>query len=158
MAMAKPVLSFAQVQSTARLLATSPASLVRRTPVLRSAYLDELCGHRVHLKCECLQHTGSFKIRGATNAVLNLSDEAAERGVVTHSSGNHGAAVAAAAAARGVQAVIVVPHTTPDIKARLSRLLLPVLRLPARCLPACLPQPASGCRRPLRPRGGRHGR
>lgn len=89
---------------------------VVRTPVLTSAELDAACGHKVFLKCETMQRTGSFKHRGATNAVFSLSEEAAARGVVCHSSGNHGAATAAAARARGVPAVVVVPRTTAQVK------------------------------------------
>jgi len=87
-----------------------------RTPVVTSRELDLASGHRVVLKCETLQRTGSFKFRGATNAVFSLSDAAATRGVACHSSGNHGAALAAAAAERGVPCVVVAPHTTPQVK------------------------------------------
>ena len=69
------------------------------TPVLTSAALDAATGHRLFFKCENLQRTGSFKARGAANAVFALDDATAARGVVCHSSGNHGAAVAAAARA-----------------------------------------------------------
>ena len=69
-----------------------------------------------HVKCEHLQRTGSFKFRGALSAVFALSAADAKRGFVAHSSGNHGAAVAAAASARGVPATIVVPNTTPAAK------------------------------------------
>ena len=65
---------------------------IHRTPVLTSELLDSIAGARLFFKCENFQKTGSFKIRGATNAVLSLSEEAAGRGVVTHSSGNHAAA------------------------------------------------------------------
>jgi len=66
---------------------------IHRTPVLTSELLDSIAGARLFFKCENFQKTGSFKIRGATNAVLSLSEEAASRGVVTHSSGNHAAAL-----------------------------------------------------------------
>ena len=69
------------------------------TPVLTSATLDELSGARLHFKCETFQKGGAFKARGATNAVFALSDADARHGVATHSSGNHGAALARAAAA-----------------------------------------------------------
>ena len=75
---------------------------VRRTPVLTSAALDQLCGARLVFKCESLQEIGAFKARGASNAVLSLSDAEAARGVVTHSSGNHGAALSWAATRRGI--------------------------------------------------------
>ncbi len=89
---------------------------VHRTPVLRSSTFDSLCGSEVWLKCENLQRGGAFKARGAFNAVFSLSDAQARGGVVTHSSGNHGAAVALAARERGVRADIVVPRETPSIK------------------------------------------
>src|SRR5215831_13940070 len=92
------------------------APRIHRTPVLRSATLDALTGARLFFKCENLQKTGSFKIRGATNAIFSLSDEQASRGIVTHSSGNHAAAVSCAAAWRGVPAWIVMPKTAPAVK------------------------------------------
>lgn len=92
------------------------APLACRTPVLTSFGLDQLCGARVFFKCESFQRTGSFKIRGASNAVLQLSEEEARRGVVTHSSGNHAAAVACAARHRGIRADIVMPDNTPMVK------------------------------------------
>ncbi len=82
----------------------------RVTPVLRSATLDALCGAELHFKCENLQRGGAFKFRGACNAVWALSDEAAAHGVVTHSSGNHGTALALAAATRGIDAHVIVPE------------------------------------------------
>eukprot|EP00899_Mesostigma_viride_P007545 jgi/Mesvir1/16792/Mv15162-RA.1 len=90
---------------------------VHRTPTLSaSTSINDLAGCTLHFKCEIFQKGGSFKIRGATNAVFSLTDDAAARGVVTHSSGNHAAAVAMAAKRRGVPAYIVVPHTTPACK------------------------------------------
>ncbi|WP_108472121.1 pyridoxal-phosphate dependent enzyme [Rhodanobacter thiooxydans] len=80
------------------------------TPVLRSAALDALSGAELHFKCENLQRGGAFKFRGACNAVWSLGDEQAARGVVTHSSGNHGNALALAAATRGIAAHVVVPE------------------------------------------------
>ena len=80
-----------------------------RTPVLTSRSLDELAGATLHFKCENLQRVGAFKFRGACNAVFALDDETAARGVVTHSSGNHGAALALAARVRGIPAHVVVP-------------------------------------------------
>ncbi|SFS16364.1 threonine dehydratase [Dyella sp. OK004] len=80
------------------------------TPVLRSARLDALVGAELHFKCENLQRGGAFKFRGACNAVWSLDDEQAARGVVTHSSGNHGNALALAAATRGIPAHVVVPE------------------------------------------------
>ena len=87
---------------------------VRPTPLLGSPVLDELVGARVLVKAESLQLTGSFKIRGALNAVLSLAD--ADRGVAAFSTGNHGQAVAAAARQRGCPAVIVMPRDAPRVK------------------------------------------
>jgi threonine dehydratase len=89
---------------------------VRRTPVLTSAALDRMIGARLHFKCENLQHVGAFKARGATNAVMALPEDVARRGVVTHSSGNHGAALAFAASLRGIPAWIVMPENAPAAK------------------------------------------
>ncbi len=91
---------------------------IHRTPVLTSASLDAMTSARLYFKCENLQKTGSFKIRGATNAIFSLSDEEASRGIVTQSSGNHGAAVACAAAWRGVPAFVVMPKNAPKVKVR----------------------------------------
>ena len=89
---------------------------VHRTPVLRSKYFDERLGAEVFFKAENLQKVGAFKFRGATNAVFSLSAEAEERGVVTHSSGNHAQALALAARTRGARAIIVMPKTAPAVK------------------------------------------
>ena len=86
------------------------ASHAHVTPVLRSRSLDALAGCEIHFKCEQLQRTGAFKFRGACNAVWSLSDAQAARGVVTHSSGNHGAALALAARTRGIACHVVVPQ------------------------------------------------
>jgi len=89
---------------------------IHRTPVFTSRYFDDLTGASVFFKAENLQKVGAFKARGATNAVLTLSDADASRGIVTHSSGNHGQAVAYAAAIRGITATVVVPHHAPAVK------------------------------------------
>lgn len=89
---------------------------VRHTPLLHSPDLSLETGRTVHMKCECMQRTGSFKIRGASNAVWALDATVAARGVVTHSSGNHGQAVACAAQAREIPAHVVMPHNTLQIK------------------------------------------
>ncbi len=89
---------------------------IHRTPVLTSKSLDAMAAARIFFKCENLQKTGSFKIRGATNAIFSLSDEEISHGIVTQSSGNHGAAVACAAAWRGVPAWIVMPKNAPAVK------------------------------------------
>jgi threonine dehydratase len=94
------------------------APRIHRTPVLTSTSLDGMTGARLFFKCENLQKTGSFKIRGASNAILSLTDQEAAHGIVTQSSGNHGAAVACAAAWRGVPAYIVMPTNAPKVKVR----------------------------------------
>jgi threonine dehydratase len=81
-----------------------------RTPVLRSRSLDAIAGAELHFKCENFQRVGAFKFRGACNAVWALTSDEAARGVVTHSSGNHGAALALAARDRGIPAHVVVPE------------------------------------------------
>ena len=91
---------------------------IHRTPVLTSHSLNGLAGADLFFKCENLQKTGSFKIRGATNAIFSLSESEARRGVVTHSSGNHAAAVACAAGWRGISASIVMPKNAPKVKCR----------------------------------------
>src|SRR5713101_7205543 len=91
---------------------------IHRTPILRSASLDAITGAQLFFKCENLQKTGSFKIRGASNAILSLTDKEVAKGIVTQSSGNHGAAVACAAAWRGVPAWIVMPKNAPAVKAK----------------------------------------
>jgi threonine dehydratase len=92
------------------------APFVRRTPVMTSRYYDERFGAHFFFKCESLQRTGSFKARGAVNAVMQLTDEQARHGVATHSSGNHAQALAWAASLRGLPCTIVMPRTTPDVK------------------------------------------
>jgi threonine dehydratase len=89
---------------------------IHRTPVMTSEVLDGLAGNRLYFKCENLQKAGAFKARGATNAVFLLTDEEAARGVVTHSSGNHAAALARAATLRGIPAYIVMPNNSPLAK------------------------------------------
>ena len=89
---------------------------VHRTPVLRCRSLDAEVGAELHFKCENLQKVGAFKARGATNAVFSLSDGEAKHGVVTHSSGNHGAALAYAAGVRGIPAWVVMPENAPKVK------------------------------------------
>ncbi len=89
---------------------------VHRTPVLTSRSLDAAAEAKLFFKCENLQKVGAFKARGACNAVFSLDDAEARRGVVTHSSGNHGAAVAWAAARRGIPAWVVMPENSAEIK------------------------------------------
>jgi threonine dehydratase len=94
------------------------ASRIHRTPVLTSHSLDAMAGAQFFFKCDNFQKTGSFKIRGAANAILSLTEAEAAHGIVTPSSGNHGAAVACAAVWRGVPAYIVMPRNAPAVKCR----------------------------------------
>ncbi|CAN5510409.1 pyridoxal-phosphate dependent enzyme [soil metagenome] len=89
---------------------------VHRTPVFTSRLLDAWAGAELLCKCENLQRVGAFKIRGATNAVRSLTDDEAARGVVAHSSGNHGAALALAASDRGIAAHVVMPANATAAK------------------------------------------
>lgn len=89
---------------------------VRRPPVLSSSTLNRELDAEVFFKCENLQKVGAFKARGATNAVLALSADEASRGVATHSSGNHGQALAYAASVRGIRAWVVMPDHAPAVK------------------------------------------
>jgi threonine dehydratase len=92
------------------------AGRVITTPVLTSSSLDELCGARLFFKCENFQKCGAFKARGATNAVFALAPERAQRGVATHSSGNHAAALSRAARLRGIRAQVVMPENSAQAK------------------------------------------
>jgi threonine dehydratase len=107
-------IDFAAVEDAARRI----AGQVHRTPVMTCATLDRLAGRALFFKCENLQKVGAFKFRGACNAVGKLSPEAAARGVVTHSSGNHAQALALAARLRGIPAHIVMPSNAPAVKRR----------------------------------------
>jgi threonine dehydratase len=89
---------------------------IKRTPVLTSSRLDAASGASLFFKCENFQKIGAFKARGATNAVFALDDAIARAGVATHSSGNHGAAVARAAKLRGISAHIVMPSNSAKVK------------------------------------------
>src|SRR5215208_8006694 len=89
---------------------------IHRTPVLTNAGLNAKVEAQVFLKCENLQKVGAFKFRGACNAVFSLTEEEAERGVCTHSSGNHAQALALAARMRGIPAYIVMPNNAPAVK------------------------------------------
>ena len=94
------------------------ATRIHRTPVLTSASLDAMTGAKLYFKCDNFQKTGSFKIRGASNAIFSLSDEQVANGIVTQSSGNHGAAIACAGAWRGAKTWVVMPRNAPPIKLR----------------------------------------
>lgn len=106
--------AFSDVEAAARRIAPH----VRRTPVVTSPDLDLEAGAEVAFKCENLQRAGAFKFRGAANAVLSLSEPEAAGGVSTHSSGNHGAALALAARLRSVPAIVVMPAGAPRVKRR----------------------------------------
>jgi threonine dehydratase len=89
---------------------------IHRTPVLTSKSINKILGAELFFKCENFQKVGAFKFRGACNSVFSLTDEEALKGVGTHSSGNHAAALAMAAGLRGIKAHIVMPSNAPDIK------------------------------------------
>jgi len=104
--------NLADVQTAAARIAAH----THRTPVMRCSAIDEMLGASLHFKCENLQKVGAFKFRGACNTLLSLSDEQIENGIATHSSGNHGAAVALAAQLRGTSSVVVMPSNTSAVK------------------------------------------
>ena len=89
---------------------------IHRTPVLTSSYFNELTGAQLFFKCENFQKAGAFKVRGACNAVFGLDDEAAKKGVATHSSGNHALSLSYAAGRRGIPVTVVMPWTAPEAK------------------------------------------
>lgn len=89
---------------------------IHRTPVLTSTLIDAAVGAKLYFKCENLQKIGAFKIRGATNALRSMSNDALQAGVTTHSSGNHAQAVAYAARALGIPAYIVMPSNSSEVK------------------------------------------
>ncbi len=89
---------------------------IHRTPVLSSSGINEIAGSQIFFKCENFQKAGAFKYRGATNAILSLSEADCNRGVATHSSGNHAAALALAAARKGIKCYVVMPSNAPRPK------------------------------------------
>ena len=89
---------------------------IHQTPVLTSSYLNELSGTQLFFKCENLQKAGAFKVRGASNAVFGLDDKIADKGVTTHSSGNHALSLSYAAGRRGIPVTVVMPRTAPKAK------------------------------------------
>lgn len=103
---------FQDIQAAQQLI----SGYIHRTPVLTCKSINRIVGAELFFKCENLQKVGAFKFRGACNAVFSLTDEEASRGVGTHSSGNHAAALALAAGIRGIKAHIVMPSNAPDIK------------------------------------------
>lgn len=99
------------------------APYVKRTPILRAEKLDDDLGCEVYFKPECLQKTGSFKIRGATNKILTMTQEEKDRGIIASSSGNHAQGVAYAAGLLGIKATIVLPTNAPQVKVDNTRAL-----------------------------------
>ncbi|KAL2904830.1 Serine racemase [Bienertia sinuspersici] len=91
-------------------------SYIQKTPVVTSETLNSMAGRGLLFKCECFQKGGAFKFRGASNAVFSLDEQQADKGVITHSSGNHAAALALAAKLRGIPAYIVIPSNAPKCK------------------------------------------
>ena len=89
---------------------------IHQTPVLTSRYLNALAGCELYFKCENFQKAGAFKVRGAANAVFGLSEDIAEKGVATHSSGNHALSLSYAAGQRGIPCYVVMPRTAPQAK------------------------------------------
>ena len=112
------------------------APYVHRTPVLSCKAIDAEVGARLYFKCENFQKIGAFKARGATNAVFSLTDDEARRGVLTHSSGNHGAALAYAAQQRGIGAWVVMPENSASVKKENVRRLGAGIRFCAPNVPA----------------------
>lgn len=104
--------SYKDIESAHRKIAHN----IHQTPVMTCSAINGLAGASLFFKCENFQKAGAFKFRGASNAVLSLSDEDARKGVATHSSGNHAAALAFAAKLRGIPAYIAMPETAPAIK------------------------------------------
>ncbi|MEO1283001.1 MAG: beta-hydroxyaspartate dehydratase BhcB [Pseudomonadota bacterium] len=92
------------------------APYIHRTPILTSSYLNALTGAELFFKCENFQKAGAFKVRGASNAVFGLSESMAEKGVATHSSGNHALSLSYAAGRRGIPCTVVMPRTAPQAK------------------------------------------
>jgi threonine dehydratase len=111
------LLTMAEVEAAARRL----GGRIHRTPVITSRSLDEATGHAVFLKCENLQRAGAFKIRGALNKLLGLSEAERARGVVAFSSGNHAQGVALAARMTGTRALILMPTDAPALKLAATR-------------------------------------
>jgi threonine dehydratase len=99
-----------------RLAASRIEPFAHRTPVLTCSAVDAMAGAALFFKCENFQKAGAFKFRGACSTVMSLTGKEAARGVATHSSGNHGAALSLAARLRGIPAHVVMPENAPDIK------------------------------------------
>jgi len=89
---------------------------IKRTPIIRAEKIDDAAGCKVYFKPECLQKTGSFKLRGASNKILSLTEEERSKGIIASSSGNHGLGAACASQLLGVQATLVLPVNAPKVK------------------------------------------
>src|SRR5438874_695766 len=129
--------SYAANLDDVRAAAQRIAGTAHRTPVFTCATLDRLAGRMLFFKCEQFQKAGSFKFRGALNAVRQLSPAVAARGVVTHSSGNHAQALALAAKLQGIPAHVVMPSNASAVKRAAveeygGRVILCEANLPAR--------------------------
>lgn len=111
-----PVLTQAPTQADIQATHEAIAGLIHRTPVMTCAGLDKIAGARLYFKCENFQKVGAFKMRGAASAALRLTAAQLEKGIATHSSGNHAQAVARSAQYLGVPAYIVMPENAPAIK------------------------------------------
>ena len=107
-----PVPTFSDIVSAHQRI----TGIIHKTPVLTSSSINKILGAELYFKCENFQKVGAFKFRGACNAVLSLKKEEASKGVATHSSGNHAAALALAASMKGIPAYIVMPENAPEIK------------------------------------------
>jgi threonine dehydratase len=97
------------------------SSYINKTPVLTSQLINDITNSELYFKCENFQKMGAFKMRGATNAILQLSDEQKQKGVITHSSGNFAQAVALAAKSLNIKAYLVMPSNAPEVKKRAVR-------------------------------------
>jgi len=106
--------SFADIKKASELIRQH----ANRTPVFTSRSVNERAGASIYFKCENFQRVGAFKFRGACNAVFSLNEEEAQKGVATHSSGNHAQAVALAAKMRGIPAFVVMPENAPKVKVK----------------------------------------
>ena len=99
-----------------RFAAVRIKSFIHNTPVLTNSAINEMAGCEIFFKCENFQKVGAFKARGAANSVAKLSEDQKKKGVATHSSGNHAAALARAATVAGIPSYIVMPSNAPEIK------------------------------------------
>ncbi|MDX1641205.1 MAG: pyridoxal-phosphate dependent enzyme, partial [Balneolaceae bacterium] len=97
------------------------ADAAHKTPILQSSYFNNLTGADLYFKCENFQKVGAFKFRGALNAISKLSPTEGEKGIITHSSGNHAQAVALASKLNGYKATIVMPKNSPKVKVNAVR-------------------------------------